>query len=123
MKTFALLAVANASVVHYRYKDVIDLAQRYWESNGEEFDATKYLAYGCHCMLLGDRIWFLTFFKILDLSMCNLLNSKFIKIKFTNFKIYQFQIYKFFKFIRTLETDLKPLKKTNWQGRARGSTG
>lgn len=48
-------ALIDASVVHYRYKDVISLAQRYWEKNGEKFDPTKYLAYGCHCMLLGDR--------------------------------------------------------------------
>jgi hypothetical protein len=39
-------ALIDASVVHYRYKDVISLAQRYWEKNGEKFDPTKYLAYG-----------------------------------------------------------------------------
>jgi len=55
MKLFAVFTVTQCSVMNYRYKDVIDLAKRYWESNGEKFDATKYLAYGCHCMLLGDR--------------------------------------------------------------------
>ena len=41
MKLFALFTVTQCSVMNYRYKDVIDLAKRYWESNGENFDATK----------------------------------------------------------------------------------
>ena len=55
MKIFGLFTVVSTSVVNHGYKDVITLAERYWEENGEKFDATKYLAYGCHCMLLGDK--------------------------------------------------------------------
>ena len=43
-----------------RYNDLKDMAIKHWAKNGLKgknngFDERKYWAYGCHCMLLGDR--------------------------------------------------------------------
>ena len=42
-----------------RYNDLVDIAKKVWAKNGltgkNRFDEKKYWAYGCHCIILGDR--------------------------------------------------------------------
>ena len=42
-----------------RYGDLKDIAKKVWQKNGltgkDRFDEKKYWAYGCHCIILGDR--------------------------------------------------------------------
>lgn len=42
-----------------RYNDLIDIAKKVWSKNGltgkNRFDEKTYWAYGCHCLILGDR--------------------------------------------------------------------
>merc|ERR1712227_937073 len=42
-----------------RYNDLVDIAKKVWAKNGltgkNRFDEKTYWAYGCHCLILGDR--------------------------------------------------------------------
>ena len=42
-----------------RYDDLKEIAKKVWAKNGltgkNRFDERKYWAYGCHCLILGDR--------------------------------------------------------------------
>ena len=38
-----------------RYFQLEDMAERWFEFNGQKWDDKKYWDYGCHCILLGDR--------------------------------------------------------------------
>jgi len=49
-------ALAQSGEADRRYNDLEDMATKYFKKNGsEKFDERKYLAYGCHCFILGDR--------------------------------------------------------------------
>jgi hypothetical protein len=50
---------SNSDRTDRRYQDLEDIAVKHWRKQGltgkAGFDERKYWAYGCHCLMLGDR--------------------------------------------------------------------